>query len=145
MILCLCRECIIMYFAFSYKAKLRCFTYHNLVLFWYSVTLLYILQKFECFAIIIFCVLSTRFLPAFSCLIGSASFPWGRWCLSHVTLLFTIYEKKRQMAMLIHLVFIGSLVLHQFFTIWARRRDGNSDKYTAHRKSVSCYIHFYTI
>ena len=55
---------------------------------------------------------------------------------------FTIYEKKRQMAMLIPLLFIGSHVLHQFFTIWARRRDGNSDKYTAHRKSVSCNITF---
>ena len=53
---------------------------------------------------------------------------------------FTIYEKKRQMAMLIPLLFIGSHVLHQFFTIWARGRDGNSDKYTAHRKSASCYI-----
>ena len=46
------------------------------------------------------------------------------------------------MAMLMNIVFIGSIVLYQFFTIWASRRDGNSDKYTAHRKSVSCNITF---
>ena len=96
-------------FCFFVQSKIAMFYISQCRAFWYSVTLLYILQKFECFAIIIFCVLSTRFLPAFSCLIGSASFPWGRWCLSHVTLLFHHLREEET--------------------------DGNADTSTVHRKS----------
>ena len=64
LILCICRDWKMLYCAFFVQSKISMlcfFTCYDFVLFGHYVTMLYVLQRFECFAIIIFCFLSTRF------------------------------------------------------------------------------------